>query len=244
MVITVALPSCNAQSAGGVQVISASPGDTINFHGTGTPGASVTLDITTSIAVGVENSSGQSLYSLSLTGFHVPSGSNRFSITANPVSTMTIWGSYDGIGLSHNIAVANGSGSFSISNVPGLTYDIGVKGKANGPNVNMDISASTGVSVDNSGNYTATVNTKGLPAGIYDVYQDNVLIAIVYLGVQAPTLPTPPQTPTLPAQVNSTAQPVNGTSNGSSINTEDLVAMLATLGICCTGGYLLILKKK
>jgi hypothetical protein len=157
---------------------------------------------------------------------------------------MTIWGSYDGIGLSHNAAVANGKGAFSISNVPGLTYNIGVKGIATGPSVNMEVSASTGVSVGQSGNYTATVNTNGLPAGVYDVYQDNVLIAIVYLGVQAPALPTPVPIPTVPAKVNSTAQPVSGTSNSGSISTEDLVAVLATLGICCTGAYLLVLRKK
>ena len=247
LITALALLPCNAQTTGGVQVISASPGETINFHGTGTPGSSVTLDITTSIAVGVENSSGQLLYSLSLTGFHVPSGSNSFSITANPVSTMTIWGSYDGIGLSHKVAVANDNGTFSISNVPGLTYNIGVKGIANGPDVSMDVSASTGISVDDTGNYTASVNTNGMPAGIYDVYQDSVLVAIVYLGVPAPITSAPMATvnPTDTAyQSNVTATNVSGMNTGSNLNTEDLVAVLATLGACSAAGYLLVLRKK
>jgi hypothetical protein len=160
---------------------------------------------------------------------------------------MTIWGSYDGIGLSHKVAVANDNGTFSISNVPGLTYNIGVKGIANGPDVSMDVSASTGISVDDTGNYTASVNTNGMPAGIYDVYQDSVLVAIVYLGVPAPITSAPMATvnPTDTAyQSNVTATNVSGMNTGSNLNTEDLVAVLATLGACSAAGYLLVLRKK
>ena len=212
-----------AVSADSVKIISASPGDTVSYSGTGTANAQVRLEISAAIGIGTYQSGGKTLYKTSLNGLHVPNG-NSMGITVSPVDTLTVSGSFTGVplGMSMDGSVSNRVGSFSKS-VPGGTYNIVVSGIANGSpsSVSMTVSASQPQTIGSDGTYTASISTSGLPSTVYTVKQGSTTVAMVYLGVQAPSTPTPTATPT--PTPSPTA--VTGT-NGTQVTTSPWSASL------------------
>jgi hypothetical protein len=183
-VLAIMPPGGTQQS--GLQVISANPGDTVTFNGQGDPNSEVYIEISTSTSIGAPGGR----YGIALNGIHIPSGKNSFSISADRVETMTVSGSsLSNSQISATQAVdvkKNGRGSFSVSNVPEGTYNIMVYGTASGSTVDLSASAACAIQVDGSGNYWESLNTQGMPAGVYSVKQDHREIAHVYLGIPAP----------------------------------------------------------
>lgn len=194
-------------SADSVQVISASPGQTIVYQGHGNPGSTVTMEVTAGLSVGV---GGDHRYYKDMKGVNIPGGS-RFSITVSPVETFSVSGGMHGIGMAIG-SVSGNVGSASMSNVPGGTYDIVVTGISNGSSVSMTVHAYQPQGVGSDGTYTASLSTSGLPAAVYSVRQDGREVAKVYLGVQAPSTPTPTVSPT----VAPAGGPSRGTANSTS----------------------------
>lgn len=198
-----------------VQIISASPGQTITYQGHGSPNSQVTIEVSANISANVSNNH----YISKMNGVNIPGGS-RFSITARPVDTLTVSGSPSwagGLGYSLQGSVSNGVGSASMGNVPGGAYNILVSGIANssGP-VSITVHAYQSQSVGGDGTFMASISTSGLPSAVYSVKQDGTEVAKVYLGVQAPATPTPTAaptaTPTATATPNGTTAQTSGTS--------------------------------
>jgi hypothetical protein len=166
----------------GPEIIYASPGSTVTYTGKGTPNTDVNVKVSTSVTIPV--SGGR--YGITLNNVQIPYGNNRFSISVSSVKTMTVSGyssTNSGVTASQSIVVnKKGQGSFSKSNVPSGGYSISVFGEAKGPKVNVDASASCYEHVGSNGQYTASVNTQGMPAGTYTVTQDGVTVAKVYLS--------------------------------------------------------------
>ncbi len=145
------------------------------------------------------------------------------SITASPVDTLTVSGSFSGVpvGMSMDGSVSNHVGSFSKS-VPAGTYNIVVTGIANGSpsSVSMTVSASQPQNVGSDGKYTASISTSGLPSTVYTVTQGSTVVAMVYLGVAAPATPAPSATPTPTPSPSANATQVTspGTLSGNDTN--------------------------
>jgi hypothetical protein len=177
-----AQPEAYSLAPQAVKTITANPGSTIKFTGDGAPNSNVNRQISTSTSVDVK----KGRYSISLNNVYIPGSSNGFSITASNVQSMTVAGNSlasKGISAAKEIIVSDGSGSFSVSNVPSDKYHIMVYGSASGSSVNIHATASCRIPVDSSGKYIGTVNTQGMPAGIYHVTQGGTEVATVYLGV-------------------------------------------------------------
>jgi hypothetical protein len=203
----------------GVQIISASPGQTITYQGHGSPGSTVNLEVSATVSTGVSNNH----YVMSMKGVNIPSGS-RFSLSASPVSTLAVSGSFSGTGLGSSLqgTVKNNVGSISMSNLPGSSYDIVVSGIANGSNtVSITVHAYQSQNVGSDGTFTASIGTSGFPAAVYSVKQNGAEVAKIYLGVQAPATPTPTATPT-----PSPTAPPNGTITPTPIITPSPTAVI------------------
>jgi hypothetical protein len=170
------------QSSTDIRTIKASPGEVISFDGQGEPNSDVFITISTSTSI--KANSGR--YGIVLNGIQIPSETNKFSITAGRVETMTVSGSSTNNGqISATQAVdvkKNGVGSLSKSDVPVGTYNVMVYGTTKDSNVDVSASAECAVHVDGTGNYHGSVNTQGMPAGLYKVKQDNKEIAHIYLS--------------------------------------------------------------
>ena len=198
--------------ADSVQVISASPGQTITYQGHGSPGATVTMEVTAGISVGVGS---DHRYYKDMKGVQIPGGS-RFSITASPVDTFSVSGGMHGIGMTIG-SVSGNVGSASMSNVPAGTYEIVVTGISNGSSVSMTVHAYQPQGVGSDGSYTVSLSTSGLPPAVYSVKQDGQEVAKVYLGVPAPATPTPTAAPTAaPTAGGSSGGASNGMTNSAS----------------------------
>jgi hypothetical protein len=168
-----------------VKTIVAAPGDTIRFTGNGSPNSNVDVRVTTTTTIEVSDNR----YGISLRDVNIPHSTNAFSITAYPVQSMTVAGeslSSKGVSAVKGIDVQDGRGSLAVNDVPADRYNIMAYGDAAGPTVNVEASASCVLPVDNQGVYGGSVGTAGMPAGVYHVRQDGVLVAIVYLGVPVP----------------------------------------------------------
>jgi hypothetical protein len=199
----------------GVQIISASPGQTITYQGHGGAGSQVTLEVSATISTGVDNNH----YVSRMNGVNIPGGS-RFSITARPVDSLTVSGSPNWAGgLSYSLqgSVNNHVGSASMNDVPGGTYNILVSGIANGSgSVSITVYAYQSQGVGGDGNFTASISTAGLPPAVYSVKQDGTEVAKVYLGVEAPATPTPTAAPTTAPTSNPASTPGVTTTAGPS----------------------------
>lgn len=170
---------------GGVKTIVAAPGDTVRFAGSGSPNSNVNIRVTTTTTIEVSDNR----YGIALHDVNIPHSSNAFSITAYPVRSMTVAGeslSSKGVSAVKGIDVQGGRGSFAVNDVPAGRYEIMAYGDAAGPTVNVEASASCVLPVDDQGVYSSSVGTAGMPAGVYYIRQDGVLVAIVYLGVPVP----------------------------------------------------------
>lgn len=168
-----------------VKTIVAVPGDTIRFTGNGSPNSNVNIRVTTTTTIEVSDNR----YGITLHDVNIPHSSNAFRITAYPVGSMTVAGeslSSKGVSAVKGIDVQGGRGSFAVNDVPAGQYDIMAYGDAAGPTVNVEASASCVLPVDDQGVYSSSVGTAGMPAGVYHIRQDGVLVAIVYLGVPVP----------------------------------------------------------
>jgi hypothetical protein len=170
------------QSNSGLRIIKASPGQVIPFDGKGEPNSDVYLTILTSTRIDAPGGR----YGIALNGIQIPSGTNKFSITASRVETMTVSGSSSSngqISATQGVDVKkNGVGSLSKSNIPAGTYSVMVYGTTKDSKVDVSASAGCAVHVDGSGNYHGSVSTQGMPAGLYTVKQDNKEIAHIYLA--------------------------------------------------------------
>lgn len=202
--------------ADGVQIIAASPGSTISYTGTGSPNSDVTMEVSGGYSVGTSNGpDGKKTYKSQLNGIHIPGGQNYFRVDVEPVDTLSVTGSLFGIGHTMQGSVTNHHGSYSMSNVPSGTYNIVVSGIANGSagSVGIGVKASQKVHCDSEGKFTASINSGGLPSGVYSVKQNGKEVAKVYLGVAAPATPTPTVTPTpLPNSTTNSTNPTNSTA--------------------------------
>jgi len=156
------------------------------------------MEVTATISLGVDNNR----YYKELNGVQIPGGSS-FSITASPVSTFSVQGHLGLIGMTIG-SVSGNTGSASMGNLPGGTYNIVVTGISNGSSVSMTVHAYQTKSVGPDGIFTASISTAGLPDAVYSVKQDGKEVAKVYLGVQAPATPTPtaPPAPTPTADLH------------------------------------------
>jgi len=197
----------------GVVILSGSPGDTITYHGQGSPGSTVNLEVTASTSVSVNGDN----YSDGLTGLNIPSGENRLSLTVSPVETMNVSGNpawLAGDTVTRPGSVSGNRGTYNITNAPAGSYDVRISGRpaAGATSVSVTVSVSQPVSVGSDGTYTASIDTSGLPAGVYTVNQDGQHVADAYLGVTPPVTATPnpptatPQ-PTPAVTVGPTANP-------------------------------------
>jgi hypothetical protein len=213
----------------GVQIISASPGQTITYQGHGGAGSQVTLEVSATISTGVNNNH----YVSRMNGVNIPGGS-RFSITARPVDTLTVSGSPNWAGgLSYSLqgSVNNRVGSASMDNVPGGTYNILVSGIANGSgSVSITVYAYQSQGVGGDGTFTASISTAGLPAAVYSVKQDGTEVAKVYLGVDAPATPTPTTSPTTTPTSNPATSTPGATTVPSTITPGPNSSITATPG--------------
>lgn len=187
-------------AADSVQVISASPGQTVTYSGHGSPGSQASMEVTATISVGVD---GSRHYRSTMSGVSIPGGS-RFSITASPVETFGVTGSLGGLSMTIG-SVNDHVGSASMGNVPGGTYNIVVAGISNGSSVSMTVHAYRQQEIGGDGAFTVSLSTSGLPPAVYSVRQGGVEVAKVYLGVAAPPTPTPTATPVASATANSSA---------------------------------------
>ncbi|BAI60951.1 hypothetical protein MCP_0879 [Methanocella paludicola SANAE] len=202
-------PIANSQT---VQIISASPGQTVSYQGQGSPNSQVTMEVSATISVGVSNNH----YVSHMNGVNIPGGS-RFSISASPVDSLTISGSISGLPFSTSIQgnVNGHTGSASLSNIPAGTYSITVSGIANGSGpVSVTVRASQPQNVGADGTFKASISTSGLPVAVYSVKQNSQEVARVYLGVQAPATPTPTATITVTPSPNGTITPVPSITPG------------------------------
>jgi hypothetical protein len=88
------------------------------------------------------------------------------------------------VSATQGVSVNNkGVGSLSKSNIPVGTYNLMIYGTTKYSKVDVSASAGYMVHVDGNGNYYGSISTQGMPAGVYNVKQDNKEIAYVYLGV-------------------------------------------------------------
>lgn len=207
----------------GVDVLTGSPGDTITYHGQGTPGATVSLEVAASNSVSVSGDS----YSDSLNGINIPAGENRLSLTVSPVETMNVTGKPSwrtGDGVNQAGSVSGNTGTYTFNNAPSGSYDVGVSGipASGASSVSITVTVSQPVSVGSDGSYNASIDTSGLPAGTYSVKQDGQEVAKVYLGVTPPVTATPvPQssnqqsTPIPTAQLTATPVPTPVATTGT-----------------------------
>lgn len=181
----------------GVEIIAASPGDTITYNGHASPNSDVRIEISASISIGASKSGSNYTYNLKLNGIKTPSGMS-IGITVHPVDTLNVKVSLAGIVVtSQSYPVNNKAGSASNNNFASGKYNVELYGIANGSGpVKLDVSASQTKSVAGDGAYTYSLSTSGLPASVYSIRQNGVQIAQVYLGVTAPATPTPEPTPT------------------------------------------------
>jgi hypothetical protein len=108
-------PPSFAKGDDDVQIITGSPGDTITLNGKGKALGESRIDISTTVWVTAQRPGQQWTYDLSMQGVKVLGGKNSFSISASPVDSMTIWGSYKGIRISRNAPVSGSTASFSVT---------------------------------------------------------------------------------------------------------------------------------
>jgi hypothetical protein len=175
-----------------VQILSYSPGNAITYTGHGTPGSTVTLQVSSSITVPVSGGT----YQLQFSDLNIPACS--VTISAHPVKTISFgskqWVEVPLIGGGYTPEITKGpltpsgtTGSYTY-NAGGGKYCVRVFGEAAAGvgSVVADVSVSQQVSVNGNGAYTQTINTAGLPAGVYYLRQDGTTVAEIYLGVSAP----------------------------------------------------------
>lgn len=214
----------------GVQIISASLGQTIMYQGHGSPNSQVTIEVSATITA---QKIGSNHYKSEMRGVDIPGGS-RFSITARPVDTLTVSGSFPGTPLGSSLqgSVTNHVGSASMGNVPGGTYNILVSGVANGSGpVSITVHAYQSQSVGGDGTFTASISTSGLPSAVYSVKQDGTEVAKVYLGVQAPATPTPTVTPTATPTATATPNGTTAQTSGTSVTPTTNASITPTSNI-------------
>jgi LEA14-like dessication related protein len=170
------------QSKSGLRVFNANAGQVVNFEGQGTPNTDVYIEVTTKTSINAPGGR----YGISLNGIKIPSGTNRFSITAENVDTMTVAGSSltnSQISAAQGVEVGKNSvGSLSKSNIPAGTYNLMIYGSTKDSKIDVSASAGCMVHVDSNGNYYSSVSTQGMPPGMYKVKQDNKEIAHIYLS--------------------------------------------------------------
>lgn len=186
--MTVFSDSAQAQS---VQILSYSPGSTITYTGQGIPGSTVSVMLSSSVTTPVSDGH----YEYRLSDINVPACS--VTISVNPVQTITFGGKqwvdvpFVGGGylpeITLSVSPSGTTGSY-IYNAGGGKYDVRVFGDAvpAAGSVTVDVYVSQQVHVDDSGTYIETINTANLPAGVYYLSQDNLVVAEIYLGVDAP----------------------------------------------------------
>jgi hypothetical protein len=171
------------------------------------------------------------------------SGGNRMSFAVSPVDTLTVSSSTMGIDKSADGFVSNHTGTFSMD-VPDGTYDIAVSGIANGSrsSMPMTIRVSRLQDVGRDGTYTVSINTSGLPCSRYTITQDGDIVAMVYLGIQAPATPTPTPSPCLVPGLNSTnATQVSNDDTGAWALYLVLIVFGSIVGVAAA--YLFVVKK-
>ncbi len=180
--------SARAQS---VQVISLHSGESISY--TGHAGANSMIAVTISSSTSVPVSGGE--YNRQIGPITVPSCS--VVITVYNVQTINFGGSQYvevfGIGgwtpevtKSLPLQTAN-AGAYSYSASAGQ-YNVRVFGTAapGASSVTADLTISWQVPVGGTGEYTATIGSTNLPAGVYTLTADGVVVARAYLDVPAP----------------------------------------------------------
>lgn len=165
-------------------------GDTVVISGNATPGEKVTISSSFEKTVAVE--SGKYVYRLY--GIYIPPGENTFSVTAVNVKNLyvsvkiVIWFT-KGSDAVNDIAVV------SQGNVPEGTYDIKIYGDAadGATSVDLDIVASKPVTANSNGSFELSVNTNGIPQGLFTVTAGSVTKTVTLSERPAPT---PASTPT------------------------------------------------
>ena len=185
---TVTFTPCERAQAQSIDILQCSSGATVTYDGNGPASSSVSVALTSSIATTVTG--GQ--YSLSLNGLHVPAPPNSFSISVTPVKTLSISGDLHVNPLPSLITVTgtvNGNtGTYARSDIPSEYYDITVFGDAadGASEVTITVTASTTVSTNSAGDYSVSLDTTGLPSGLYYIKQDGVTVGRLYIDIAAP----------------------------------------------------------
>ncbi len=160
-------------------------GDTVVISGKAQPNEKVTISSSFKKTVGVENGK----YVYRLYGIYIPPGENSFTVVARNSKNLqvsvriVIW-------FTKGSDAVNGTAVISQSNVPEGTYDIKIYGDAadGAREVELDIEASKPVSANSEGKFELSVQTNGIPAGLFKITAGG--IERIILLSERPT-PTP-----------------------------------------------------
>lgn len=175
-------------TASTVQILTGVPGDTISYTGSGPSDSDLSLELSTTTAVGV--SGGQ--YSKTFSSIVIPDRSNTFRVSGSPVQSLYVAGKGPVTAGIWTPGLGGGSSFTSPMSIPAGTYDVKVYGNAvNGASsVNLDVKVASTVHTDSAGAYSGSLSSHGLPAGLYILKQSGTEVADIYLGIAPP--PQPP----------------------------------------------------
>lgn len=141
------------------------PGQEITISGTAKPGEALTFE--SSFAMNLPVSGGQYEYE---TTIQVPQKPNRFTVSARNVQDLNA-GVKIVIWITKSFQASSGTVRLSQADVPPGRYNLKMFGSAlpGSTAVPVDIEAETQVLADPDGKYELTIDTTGIPAGLYRI---------------------------------------------------------------------------
>lgn len=180
--ILAAASSAQAQTA----ILTPNDSGNIVYHGTGTPDVPVYLTISTTVSASTfSDSDAPSEKKIELYNVQVQSPYD-FGIEVSPVTSLDVSGRWVfpiWVRIGGTVDI-NNVGSYSRSGTMANTYDIKIE--ATPADTDLSITITSMYVPDTNGDYTAVLNTAGIPDGVYSIKQGTEEIAKAYVGVDPP----------------------------------------------------------
>ncbi|MHC1625306.1 MAG: PGF-CTERM sorting domain-containing protein [Methermicoccaceae archaeon] len=170
-------------------------GDVVHIEGSASPSEDVIVKITFGKTVSVE--SGEFVYRLY--DVVIPSGPNRFTVTATNCEHLDV-SVHKLIWITKGNDGSGGTATVSQSNVPAGTYDIRIKGQATdgASSSSLTIVAQSTLTADSSGKFSYEYDTSSVPPGVFTLDVGGVTKTLVLRQESEPSsnfIPAPePQT--------------------------------------------------
>ena len=188
-------------------------GDVVTIQGTASPNEDVRIDVSFEKVVTVQNGE----YLFSVNGVKIPSGKNRFTVTAYGCDNLKVSVKIFFIWITLSSEANNGVATVSQSNVPSGTYDVTIHGKSGQSTVRLKIVATGYIKADENGKFSYSYETSSIPPGQFTVVAGGMSKTVTLYEVAPTPTYTPTSTPTSSPTSTPTQAPITnpqGTGGG------------------------------